>query len=205
VYSKLNQLRQHPLYKNNFYSDRVIHSFNGPFKWLQLTTDTSNIIVLGNFDVAASQATITFPNAGTWYDYLSGSTFTATGSGQSILLQPGEYRVYVNRNITNSGGGGGGGTPISSLVVKLLPNLITRTTSGTGAVDLYLEMPAVGLVQATLYNSGGQNLGLLYSGQLNSGIQRIALQQKLQSLPAGNFFIRCVVAGSTKTLRFVIH
>ena len=72
-------------------------------------------------------------------------------------------------------------------------------------MDLYIEMPAVGLVQATLYNPAGQNLGLLYSGQLTSGIQRIALQQKIQTLSPGNYFIRCVVAGSTKTLRFVIH
>src|SRR5436190_6933315 len=50
---------------------------------------------------SAQTATVTFNTAGTWYDYLNGGVFTATGSAQSITLQPGEYHVYVNRNLTN--------------------------------------------------------------------------------------------------------
>ena len=203
VYSKLNQLRQHPLFKNNFYSDRIVHSLNGPFKWMQLTTDTSNIVVIGNFDVAASQASITFPSAGTWYDYLNGGTFSATGSGQSILLQPGEYKVYINRNI--NGSGGGGTTPGSSVVVKLLPNLVNRTTAGVNAMDLYFEVPTAGQAQAVLYNLAGQNLGTLYSAQVSSGVYRVALQSKLQALATGSYLIRFTAAGTTKTVRFIIQ
>ena len=45
--------------------------------------------------------TVTFQNAGTWYDYLNGNTFTATGTPQNITLQPGEFHLYLNRNVTN--------------------------------------------------------------------------------------------------------
>lgn len=203
VYSKLNQLRQHPLFKNNFYSDRIVHSLNGPFKWMQLTTDTSNIVVIGNFDVAASQASITFPSAGTWYDYLNGGTFSATGSGQSILLQPGEYKVYINRNI--NGSGGGGTTPGGTVVVKLLPNLVNRTTAGVNAMDLYFEIPTAGQAQAVLYNLAGQNLGTIYSAQVSSGVYRVALQSKLQAFATGSYLIRFTAAGTTKTVRFIIQ
>jgi len=181
VYSKLNQLRMHPLYKNNFTSNRIVHSLSGAFKWMQLTTDTSNIVVVGNFDVTASQATVSFPGGGTWYDYFSGSTYNPTAAGQSILLQPGEYKVYVNRNIVGAGGsgggtggggtGGGGTNPVTELSVKLLPNLLTR--SSLTSAQLELQLPLAGAVQAQLYNLAGQRVLSLHNGQLTEGIHRI--------------------------------
>ena len=190
-----------------------MHSLNGPFKWLQLTTDTSNIVVLGNFDVAPSQASITFPNAGTWYDYMTGTTFNATGAGQSILLQAGEYKVYVNRNITSSGGGtgggGGGGTggggSVSAFSAKVLPNLVNRTANGMSAMELVLELPTSGVVVATIYNSAGQQLSVIQNGSLNSGIQRISLQQKLQSLAAGVYIIKVAAPGAQSVVRFIVQ
>ena len=65
IYSALIKLRFHPLYKNGFLTDRVSHNLAGAFKWLQVTTDTSNICVIGNFDVMTTTGTVTFQNAGT--------------------------------------------------------------------------------------------------------------------------------------------
>ena len=101
IYSALLKLRFHPLYKNGFLTDRVTHNLAGAFKWLQITTDTSNVCIIGNFDVNTATSTVTFQNAGTWYDYLNGNTFTATGTPQTISLQPGEFHLYLNRNVTN--------------------------------------------------------------------------------------------------------
>ncbi|HET6766700.1 MAG TPA: alpha-amylase family glycosyl hydrolase, partial [Chitinophagaceae bacterium] len=101
IYAALLKLRFHPLYKNGFLTDRVTHDLAGAFKWLQLTTDTSNVCIIGNFDVNPTTGTVTFQNAGTWYDYLNGNTFTATGTSQTITLQPGEFHLYLNRNVTN--------------------------------------------------------------------------------------------------------
>lgn len=204
VYSKLNQLRQHPLFKNNFYSNRIVHSLNGPFKWMQLTTDTSNIVVLGNFDVAASQATITFPNSGTWYDHISGATFTATGAGQSILLQPGEYKVYINRNLTGSGGTGGG-DPVNSFVAKILPNLINKTVSGAASAELYLQLPIGGAVRADLFNSAGQRISTLQNRTLSAGTHRIALDSKLSGLAPGLYLVSLTAPGGVKTMKLVIQ
>ena len=45
------------------------------------------------------RGSVTFPIAGTWYDFINGGTITATGSSQSFTLQPGEYHVYLNTNL----------------------------------------------------------------------------------------------------------
>lgn len=98
VYAKLFKLRNVPNYLPTFVTNDVTDSLGGGFKWLKVNSDSLKIMVIGNFDVVPATATVTFQNAGTWYNYLSGGTRTATGAAESIRLQPGEYYVYVNRN-----------------------------------------------------------------------------------------------------------
>ena len=69
---------------------------------IRSAADSSQIVIVGNFDVTAQSGSVTFPVAGTWYDYLNGNTITATGVSQSITLQPGEYHLYLNRNLVNA-------------------------------------------------------------------------------------------------------
>jgi hypothetical protein len=45
----LLKLRAHPLFKNGFVTNRVESSLGGGFKWLKLTTDTSNILCCWQF------------------------------------------------------------------------------------------------------------------------------------------------------------
>jgi len=59
-------------------------------------------MVVGNFDVVTATASIPFPAAGTWYDYLSQDSLRATGGSLSLSLAPGEYHVFTNRNLNSS-------------------------------------------------------------------------------------------------------
>ncbi|MDQ6762809.1 MAG: alpha-amylase family glycosyl hydrolase, partial [Bacteroidota bacterium] len=98
VYSALIKLRFNNLYKNIFISNTTQQDFTGAFKYLKLSQGGASIVVIGNFDVVSQTGSVTFQNAGTWYDYLNGTTITATGAAQSFTLQPGEYHVYLNMN-----------------------------------------------------------------------------------------------------------
>ncbi len=96
VYSSLIKLRFNNLYKDLFVSNAVQQDFTGAFKTLKLSQAGASIVVMGNFDVVPQSSSVTFENSGTWYDYLNGTTITATGAAQPFTLQPGEYRVYLN-------------------------------------------------------------------------------------------------------------
>ncbi|MEO8414187.1 MAG: alpha-amylase family glycosyl hydrolase [Ginsengibacter sp.] len=100
IYSRLIKLRFNNLYKDLFLSNAIQENFAGAFKTLQLSQNGASVVVIGNFDVVAQTGSATFPSAGTWYDYLQGTTITATGAAQSFTLQPGEYHVYLNLNTT---------------------------------------------------------------------------------------------------------
>jgi 1,4-alpha-glucan branching enzyme len=98
VYSSLIKLRFNPYYSGVFTSNQIEYSLSGAFKWLKVTEGISSLVVIGNFDVVSQTGSVIFPLAGTWYDYLNGTTITATGAAQPFTLQPGEYHVYLNRN-----------------------------------------------------------------------------------------------------------
>lgn len=187
VTSALLKLRAHPLFKNGFVTNRVEYSLGGAFKWLKLTTDTSNILVIGNFDVASASGAVTFQNAGTWYDYFSGTTFNATGTAQNFTLQPGEYHVYVNRNVTNVI------SPVTDLVydgkkirLHVYPNPVNQYAT------IEYELPESGRVNIRMVNIAGQQVAHLYSGFKVQGSHKLSLDQTrtIFKLSPGTYFLQ---------------
>ncbi|MCW3111951.1 MAG: type sorting protein, partial [Segetibacter sp.] len=100
VYAKLFKLRNVPNFLPTFVTNNVTYSLGGSVKTLQVNSDSLKITVIGNFDISTTTGSVTFQDAGTWYDYLLGGTRTATGAAESITLQPGEYHVYTNRDVS---------------------------------------------------------------------------------------------------------
>ncbi|MEP6748532.1 MAG: alpha-amylase family glycosyl hydrolase [Bacteroidota bacterium] len=189
IYAALLKLRANPLFKADFVSNRVDQSLANPFKWLKVTTDTSNITVIGNFDVVAASGSVTFASAGTWYDYLSGETITATGAAQNFTLQPGEYHVYVNRNVTNVVT-----TPVfdvsngqAQLKVTVLANPVQAGT------QLKIDLPANGKLQISLYDAMGRLGGVYDAGYQAKGTYQFLLSNlvsnKITNTP-GLYFVK---------------
>jgi glycosidase len=199
VFAALNKLRAHPWYRNNFTSNRIGRNLGGAFKWLQITTDTSNICVVGNFDVVPQSGDVTFQNSGTWYNYLTGETFSATGSSQSITLQPGEYRVYVNRNVVNAVVTSVPGVvnPIGNFSAKLYPQ------PSSGPSWLEVRLPRAGSVQAQLVNASGGLTRTVVDRRYPAGTHRISLEESLRGLPGGTYWVRLQSPEGAQTLRLV--
>lgn len=199
IYSSLNKLRVHNLYKDVFVSDRITQNLSSAFKWLQLTSDTSNLCLIGNFDVTPISGQVIFQNAGTWYDYLNGTTFTATGAAQSMTLQPGEFHLYLNRNVTNvvTTATTTINNPASTFRVKIYPNPSTENAI------LEIENKETGLATFEWLNETGQKVKEKSLGLLTKGNHKIQLLNN-NELPSGNYFIRVQVKGNTQTEKFII-
>lgn len=99
VYSKLMRLRNYPAYLSTF-TDAITNDDNmgGLVKWFSASTDNLRILAVGNMDINAQTATVTFPAAGTWYNYLTGGTINLSSQSYTFTLQPGEYYVYTDRD-----------------------------------------------------------------------------------------------------------
>ena len=202
IYSSLLKLRFHPLYKNGFLTDRVTQNLSGGFKWLQVTTDTSNLCIIGNFDVTTAAGTVTFQNAGTWYDYLNGTTFTATGTPQTLSLQPGEFHLYLNRNVTNVVT-----TPVSNICnqpatfrIKVYPNPLIEN----GIVEIENEETGAGFMQ--LYNGSGQKVFERSLGVLTKGVHNISIDKgERKNFSPGIYLLRISVKNSVQTTKVLFY
>ncbi|MCC7402247.1 MAG: T9SS type A sorting domain-containing protein [Chitinophagaceae bacterium] len=200
IFSALIKLRFHPLYKDGFTSNRISWDLSGSVKYFKITTDTSNLLVVGNFDVTPQNSTITFQNAGTWYDYLNATTITATGSAQAISLQPGEYHVYLNRNVVNAVVTAVGNvTPTSDVLsAQVYPNPV----SGSSVINL--QTTESGKVIADLYNMQGQKIGNVYSGFLVKGQHTLPFNQPANKLSAGSYILTVRINGKSVPVKIIL-
>lgn len=201
VYSKLIHLRFHPSFKEVFVSNRIESSLNGAFKWIKLTTDTSNLLVIGNFDVTPTTGNITFQQAGTWYDYLNNTTFTATGAAQSFTLQPGEYKVFVNRNVNNLVSTPVTNLPLNSntLAAKVFPN------PASGRMVIEVDIPQSGAVSVEVISSTGQQAGLLHQAFMAKGRHNLILNRKAIRVGSGVYYLKVTTKSSYKILPITLQ
>ncbi len=161
VYAALLQLRKTPNYISTFTTNTdVSWDLGTGFKWLKTESDSLRVVVIGNFDVTSRTGNVTFPGAGTWYSYLSQGTRIASGSSEAITLQPGEFYVYTNRNISN---------PVITGLEDLRPDysdqsLIIYPNPVISSATLAYEIPVTGKVDISVYNLQGQKMVTLFTG-----------------------------------------
>lgn len=114
VYAKLINLRlQNPAVFNNTAFTYDFNDNGGLFRRFQIGDTAAGgmkVTVVANFDVVPQTRNITFQSGGTWYSFVSngtgsglngteGSPANISTGAQSITLQPGEYHVYVDRQV----------------------------------------------------------------------------------------------------------
>ena len=120
VYSAMLKLRSQ---FDVFTSGQETLSVNGATKKIQLKLGDHNITLLGNFGMTDLSVVPGFQHTGIWYEFFSGNELSVTEVNASILLKPGEYRLYSDKKLpafdelttTNSGLSG-------NKAIKIYPN-----------------------------------------------------------------------------------
>jgi hypothetical protein len=145
--------------------------------------------------VVAANGNVTFQNAGTWYDYLTGSTISATGGAQAISLQPGEYHVYLNRNVTSIT------TPVFDIGntektrMHIYPNPVHKNAI------LEYEVPVNGAISLSLLDMYGRRIEQLYAGFKVKGSYQLPLAAG--HLTKGVYFVQ-LDYGKNRTLQKIL-
>ena len=196
TYSNLINLRFHSWYKDAFITGTIDRNLSGSLKWIKVSSgDTSHLLAVGNFDVNPQSATVTFQTVGTWYDYLNNQTITSTGAPQTIQLQPGQFYVFVNRNVNNLTP-----TPVinlpwnsEELQVKAYPN------PAPSDFTVEVNLPQNTNVNIDVYTTLGQFAGTLYNGFLGKGKHQLKLKKKYNL--SGNFYLKIATKSATKSIQ----
>ncbi|MGE5352904.1 MAG: alpha-amylase family glycosyl hydrolase, partial [Acidobacteriota bacterium] len=82
-----------------FRSSNYTLSLDGMVKKITISDPSMNVAVVGNFDVLSRSSSIALPQAGTYYDYFTGSSADGSAGQLSVNLQPGEFHVYTSQKL----------------------------------------------------------------------------------------------------------
>lgn len=74
---------------------------NSPYTATPTDSTQMNAVAVANMDVSYQNATVSFPHAGTWYDYYKGgTTVSVPGGSLTINMRPGTYKLYTDVKIS---------------------------------------------------------------------------------------------------------
>ena len=75
---------------------------NTPYNESPTNAAQMNVVAVANFDITKQTATVSFPHAGTWYEYYGyGIAVNIASTTFSVDLSPGQYKLYTDVQITN--------------------------------------------------------------------------------------------------------
>lgn len=94
AYSKLIKLKSE---NDLFESVDMDYSLTGAQKYIVWKSADLNAFLIGNFDVKEATVSLTLPKSGAWYNAMTGETTSAAATAYSEKLQPGEYRLYIDK------------------------------------------------------------------------------------------------------------
>jgi hypothetical protein len=157
--------------------------------------------VIGNFDVAPATGSVAFQSGGTWYDYLNNTLLETTGAAQPFTLQPGEFHVYINRNVNNTTATAVPDVPLTEtgLQVSAFPNP-ARTS-----VVVDVNLPQNGAVQLQFFDLYGRLLKTEQKGYLTKGKHRFVINKTHLPTAAGAYFLQVGTRNATKTTQIILQ
>jgi hypothetical protein len=180
VYSKLFAIRNSSLYNSAFISGAVSSNLSSAIKQITVGDANLRIVVVGNFGTSTTPASVSFPNTGTWYSYLTGTTINVTGTTYSVLFQPGDYYVYTSKNlnsllsITNDPVNPIL-TPITKINISVNPNPVISSSV------IEYELPQFGKLNMNIIDMNGQIVSNLFDGYRTKGKYQVNINNALKS------------------------
>ncbi|MEY3542092.1 MAG: hypothetical protein RLZZ204_904 [Bacteroidota bacterium] len=202
VYANLLRLRMNPSYISTFTQKQFTADLSGAVKTLAINDDSLKVVVVGNFDLSAKTVTVNFPVAGTWYSYLTKTSINVSGASASVTLQPGEYHVYLNKDLSN--------TLVTSIFTpsnnimtgefKLYPNPVKN-----GSILQY-ELKKAGEVFIDIQDLSGKSISRIYNGLKSAGKHQLIFTNNMFSKlngKTGPYLLTIRSSNEMKTIKFM--
>jgi 1,4-alpha-glucan branching enzyme len=200
AYAQFLKLRNNPSYTNDFISNKYTVNSTGVIKSMQLNGDSIKLVVLGNFDVNTATANIAFPADGYWYSLTTNKYQLVSGGSASMTLQPGEYYVFANKNISSAVITDvlNIGMPELKMAVSFNPNPMTSSSM------VRYQLPESGQLSIHAFNMNGSDCGTLFSGYKFKGDQQFIINKNASMQMPGIYFISFTLNQKQKINKLLI-
>ena len=160
-------------------------------RWIALSLDDApdgqptEAVVFGNFGVTATDVTFPLAEAGTWYDYTTGTQADYPAGTQTMTLAPGEYHVWTNADVGTGGAvsaDDGPGDRLPEGLRSVFPNPVAGRATVRFALDQARD------VRLDLFDALGRRVLRLADGAFPAGTSEVAFETA--ALPAGVYVVR---------------
>ena len=152
---------------------------------INLSLDSVNVTIIGNFHVIPKSVNPNFQHSGTWYDFFTGDSIVVMDTQTLIQLDPGEFHIYSSIKFPTPVGGYITSVDEKNSVIvrdyKLFQNYPNPFNSET---SICYELTFESDVRIEIFNLSGQKIKsftfpeqsegahrLVWDGQTEDGIQ----------------------------------
>jgi 1,4-alpha-glucan branching enzyme len=156
---------------------------NDPYTATPVSADEMNAVVVGNFNVTDVNQTVEFPHTGTWYNYFGESEFQVSSTSVSLLLNPGEYRLFTDFKISADEV-----TSVEALKssVGVYPNPASEY--------IYIDGRGESVKDVAIFSQAGVEFKV---SKADNNIWSI------KELPAGLYIIKVITSKDVKSVKFI--
>jgi len=194
TYSALIALRKQPVFAA---PTSYVQNLGGAVKTINIANADLAVVTVGNFDVVPATATITFPQTGTWYNYLTGQAVNITNTSTVLTMQPGDYTVYTSKKVTV-------GAPLATQAQQAATfQLSVAPNPAAGTTTLAYALPTAATTTIAVQNLLGQTVRQLAPARQAAGAQSQILS--LQGLAPGVYLVRLQANGQAQTARLLLQ
>ncbi|MEL6557963.1 MAG: alpha-amylase family glycosyl hydrolase [Bacteroidota bacterium] len=167
VYSAILGLRND--YATAFEDGLLVSSLNGAVKFIKLTHEDINMMIIGNFDTSESSVTVQFQSTGTWYDYLTGGELEISNATKKYDLLPGEFHIFTDEQLPLPG-----------------ENLVSFDVTNQGVITDVEDDEAEGLLLYPTFTEDVLNLRIPMNMQADTQVLLTSMDGKEYQLPLTN-------------------
>lgn len=175
MYSELIKLRE----GNDAFTSpnsQVSLAIGGSNKRINISHDSMNVTIVGNFGVTTADINPAFQHTGIWYDYFYGDSLTVTDPGDLISLNPGQFHIFTDKKLASPGSGIidkveniASETPASFQLFQNYPNPFNSTTM----IQYSLHDPLPAFTKMQIFNVRGQLIKTLVEKKQAAGLYQV--------------------------------
>ena len=191
VYSKLFAIRNNPNFSSTFTTNPLISAnLSSSVKQMIVGDGNLRMVVVGNFGLSATTATVNFPNTGTWYDYLNGTTQTVTGTTKTLFLQAGEYFVLANKDINNIILSIHNPQDIINNNIDFKYDVAIKPNPISSNSIVEYSLPSYGKLNMNILDVNGRIIANIFNGYKSKGSYNISLMNaNMKNISKGLYFL----------------
>ncbi len=177
----------------------------GAVKRIILQHEDMDVVLVGNFSVAESNAAVNFTKTGTWYDHFRGTSITINTVANTFPMLPGEFRLYTSKQIAGDRRGMIStdlDEEISTLPteLRLMPNYPNPFNPST---VLSFELPARSNITLEIYDILGRKVASLLSNHtLPAGRHEHIFDAR--NLASGTYLVRLTTSDIVRNQKIML-